>query len=65
MAQGGRVSFNFNKFRSMLLRIEVGVQLDGDMLLGQGDARHNQHRAWVASLWSLAHLRVRCAHMGV
>jgi len=28
------VSFNFNKFRSMLLRIKVGVQLDADMING-------------------------------
>ena len=28
------VSFNFNKFRSMLLRIKVAVQLDADMVVG-------------------------------
>jgi len=30
----GAPSFNFNKFRSLMLRIKVGVQLDADMLLG-------------------------------
>jgi hypothetical protein len=37
MAEGSdknRMSFNFNKFRSMILRVKVGVQLDADMLLG-------------------------------
>ena len=31
---GRSMSFNFNKFRSLMLRIKVGVQLDADMLLG-------------------------------
>eukprot|EP00039_Didymoeca_costata_P031614 m.35639 g.35639 ORF g.35639 m.35639 type:complete len:630 (+) comp8918_c0_seq1:76-1965(+) len=29
------ISFNFNKFRSMLLRIRVGLQVDADMVVGQ------------------------------
>lgn len=29
------VSFNFNKFRSMLLRIKVGIQLDADMIMAK------------------------------
>lgn len=34
MSSGRHVSFNFNKFRSMLLRIKVGVQVDADMIVG-------------------------------
>eukprot|EP00039_Didymoeca_costata_P017607 m.326602 g.326602 ORF g.326602 m.326602 type:complete len:727 (-) comp16560_c0_seq7:253-2433(-) len=34
MNHGDKVSFNFNKFRSMLLRIRSGVQLDADMING-------------------------------
>lgn len=30
----GGISFNFNKFRSMMLRIKVAVQLDADMVVG-------------------------------
>eukprot|EP00040_Diaphanoeca_grandis_P027765 m.158876 g.158876 ORF g.158876 m.158876 type:complete len:836 (+) comp31112_c0_seq2:109-2616(+) len=34
---GGRkgVSFNFNKFRSMMIRVKVGIQLDADMIMGK------------------------------
>jgi len=31
---GDYVSFNFEKFRSMMLRVKVGVQLDADMING-------------------------------
>ena len=34
-AKQAGVSFNFNKFRSMLLRIKVGIQLDADMIMAK------------------------------
>ena len=31
----GRISFNFNKFRSMMIRVKTGLQLDADMIVGK------------------------------
>ena len=34
ISKGRYISFNFNKFRSMLLRVKTGVQVDADMVVG-------------------------------
>jgi len=35
MTRGEKISFNFNKFRSMMFRIRTGVQLDADMIVAK------------------------------